>query len=131
MIGFINGCFDILHVGHIRMFNECKNKVNFLFVAIDSDERVRINKGNNRPFNNLSDRVEMLENIKPIDKVLTFSTDEELSNLVQNINPDIMMVGEEYKGENVIGSEFAKKLAFFGRIGEYSTTNISKNITSR
>ena len=90
-----------------------------------------INKGNNRPFNNLSDRVEMLENIKPIDKVLTFSTDEELSNLVENISPDIMMVGEEYKGKNVIGSKFAKELVFFRRIGEYSTTNISKNITSR
>lgn len=129
-IGFINGCFDILHVGHLRMFNCCKKQVDTLIVAIDSDDRIRKSKGASRPINCLADRVEMLENIKPIDEVLFFSSDEQLQEIVKKIQPDIMMVGEEYRNQNVIGSEFAKKLIFFRRIDEYSTTRTAKNIIS-
>ena len=130
MIGFINGCFDILHIGHIRMFNSCKEQVDTLIVAIDSDDRIRNSKGDSRPFNCLEDRIEMLENIKSVDKVLSFSSNRQLEQIVKKIKPDIMMVGEEYSNQNVIGSKFAKKLVFFRRIGDYSTTRTAENIAS-
>lgn len=130
-IGFINGCFDILHVGHVEMLNECKSNVNILVVATDSDDRIKKSKGKDRPFNTLEDRKKMLLNLKAVDLVLSFSSDEELENLVKCINPDIMMVGEEYKKEKIVGSQYAKKLIFFRRINGYSTTKILQNTSSR
>jgi rfaE bifunctional protein nucleotidyltransferase chain/domain len=129
--GFINGCFDILHIGHIEMLNECKSKVNVLIVAIDEDSRIKKAKGINRPFNNTEDRKKMLMNLKAVDVVFSFSSDEELKNLVKCLKPDIMMVGEEYKSKNVIGSQYAKEVKFFRRLSGYSTTKILQNTVSR
>jgi len=131
MIGFINGCFDILHVGHLEMFKECKKMVDVLVVAIDSDSRIRLNKGDDRPCNTLVDRKKMLMSLESIDVVFSFDSDSELSNLVKCLQPDIMMVGEEYKEKNVIGSQYAKDVKYFRRIDGYSTTKILQNSSSR
>ena len=122
--GFINGCFDILHIGHIRMLQFAKNRCDKLIVAIDEDSRVKKLKGLSRPFNNQNDRVEFLRAIRCVDDVRMFSTDKELIDLIKNISPDIMIVGSDYRNKNVIGSEYAKKLLFFERIGDYSTSKI-------
>ena len=131
MIGFINGCFDVLHIGHIEMFKECKKMVDVLVVAIDSDSRIKNNKGAKRPYNSMEDRKNMLMNLKTIDVVFSFDSDEELTNLIKCLNPNIMMVGEEYKNKTVIGSQYAKQLKFFRRLDGYSTTKILQNSLSR
>jgi len=128
---FINGTFDVLHPGHINLFKEAKDKGDFLFVAIDSDKRVSQLKGIDRPFNNQENRKFILENLKPIDKVEIFNSDDELKGLIKNYEPDIMMVGSDWKGKNIIGSEYAKQLIFFDRIGNYSTTKIIENFVDR
>lgn len=128
---FINGTFDVLHPGHINLFKEAKDKGDFLFVAIDSDKRVSHLKGIDRPFNNQENRKFILENLKPIDKVEIFNSDDELKGLIKNYEPDIMMVGSDWKGKNIIGSEYAKQLIFFDRIGNYSTTKIIENFVDR
>ena len=130
-IGFVNGCFDILHLGHIALFEFAKKHCDHLIVAIDSDKRVSLNKGPNRPINNALDREGMLRAIKYIDDVKTFSTDLELTNLVKLISPDIMIVGNDWEGKTVIGSEHAKQLKFFRKIDGYSTTKTVKDIGSR
>ena len=66
----------------------------------------------------------MLESIKHVDKVIVFETDSELRGLVYKLNPDVMIVGSDYKDKKVIGSEYAKSVEFFDRIGDYSTTKI-------
>lgn len=131
MIGFINGCFDVLHIGHIEMFKACRNLTDSLVIAIDSDSRIKKSKGLNRPFNNMEDRKKMLMSLEMVDIVFSFDSDLELENLVKCLNPDIMMVGEEYKDKNVIGSQYAKELKFFRRLDGYSTTNILQNTFSR
>ena len=131
MIGFINGCFDILHVGHIEMLKQCRGLTDSLVVAIDSDSRIKKNKGVDRPFNNMEDRKNMLMSLKMVDVVFSFNSDLELENLVKCLNPDIMMVGEEYRNKNVIGSQYAKELKFFRRIDGYSTTKILQNTSGR
>ena len=73
----------------------------------------------------------MLESIKYINNVFIFKNEFELQNLIKVVNPDIMVVGSDYKGKNVIGSEFASNLKFFERINEYSTTKTIRNITDR
>lgn len=130
MIGFINGCFDILHIGHLEMFKECKKMVDVLVVAIDSDSRIRLTKGDGRPYNTMIDRKKMLMSLEMIDVVFSFDSGEELTNLVKCLKPDIMMVGEEYREKNVIGSQYAKDVKYFRRLSEYSTTKILQNSSS-
>lgn len=128
---FANGTFDVLHFGHIELLNYAKSLGDVLYVGIDSDERVRQLKGLTRPIHNQKDRKFLLENLKAVDRVLIFNTEEELTELVKIIKPDIMIVGSDYKNKRVIGSEYAKQLLFFDRIDEYSSTKIIQGIINR
>jgi len=128
---FVNGTFDVLHPGHIRLLTYAKSLGARLFVAIDSDERVKQLKGLDRPINNVSERKEMLLALKAVDEVEIFSSDQELEMWINQIRPDIMVVGSDYRDKNVIGREFAKRLIFFERIPEYSSTSKIQNIASR
>ena len=124
---WINGCFDVLHRGHIELFKFAKENGDYLVVGIDSDSRVKILKGNSRPINSQEDRKFFLESIRYVDEVKIFDSAEQLTNSIKNLNPDVMIVGSDYKNKNVIGSEGAKRLIFFDRIGDYSTTKILEN----
>ena len=119
-----NGCFDILHRGHVELFKFCKSQGDYLVVGIDTDSRVKESKGTNRPFNSQEDRKFFLEAIKYIDKVVLFSTDNELGQRLVENNVDTMIVGSDWKGKKVIGEEKVNKVLFFDRIGTYSTTSI-------
>jgi len=123
-----NGCFDILHRGHIELFKYAKSLGDELVVGIDSDEKVRKDKGKNRPIVNLQDRMFMLQSIKYIDKVIPFDDTKELRDTIKWYRPNIMVIGADWKGKEVIGDMFTDKLVFFDRIGEYSTTKLSKYI---
>jgi rfaE bifunctional protein nucleotidyltransferase chain/domain len=121
-----NGCFDVLHRGHIELFKYAKSLGNKLIVGIDSDEKVRREKGKDRPINNVYDRKFMLKSIKYIDKVYIFDNKEGLEDKIEQILPDIMVIGSDWKGKNVVGEQYTDKLVFFDRIKGYSTTNILK-----
>lgn len=121
---WINGCFDVLHRGHIELFKYAKSLNSFVVVGIDSDSRVKQLKGSSRPINNQNDRKFFLESIRYIDKVVIFNSEDELRTVISMHSPDIMIVGSDYKDKKVIGSEYSKELKFFNRIGNYSTTNI-------
>ena len=127
---FVNGTFDILHRGHLELLNYAKSLGDYLSVAIDSDRRVREKKGLTRPIYNLEERKFFLDNLKSVNEVFTFDSDLELASIVNSINPDIMIVGSDWKGKKVIGSEYAKELVFFERIGDYATTRTIENIIS-
>jgi rfaE bifunctional protein nucleotidyltransferase chain/domain len=118
-----NGCFDILHRGHVELFKFCKSLGARLVVGIDTDKRVRENKGPDRPFNTEEDRLFFLEAIRYIDKVVLFSSDEELAQRLIENNIDTMVVGSDWKGKHIVGQEKVNKVLFFDRIGTYSTTS--------
>jgi len=103
-IVFTNGCFDILHVGHIRLLNDAKKLGDILVVGINSDSSVKKLKGENRPVNIESDRKTLLESLKSVDYVFTFDEDNPL-NLIKKIRPNILVKGGDYN-ENIIGSDF-------------------------
>jgi len=128
---FVNGTFDLIHSGHIHLLNYAKSLGDLLYVGIDSDERVREKKGSSRPINSLNERIFMLQNLKAVDYVLDFSSDEALEGLVKIIKPDIMVVGSDWKDKSVIGSYHAAELLFFDRIDEYSSTKIIQGIIDR
>tara|TARA_Y100000289_G_scaffold13804_1_gene12939 strand:- start:145 stop:543 length:399 start_codon:yes stop_codon:yes gene_type:complete len=121
-ISFVNGCFDVLHPGHIEMLKYARSSGDYLIVAIDSDRKVEEMKGPERPIFPQHDRALMLRAIRYVDVVHIFDTKEDLEQLLESIQPDIMVIGSDWKGKEVVGSQYAKSVRFFDRIGGYSTT---------
>ena len=128
---FVNGTFDLLHRGHLELLNYAKSMGECVCVGIDTDDRVKQKKGSSRPIHNQEERKFFLENLKSVDEVRFFSNDWELKNLVKSFEPDIMIVGSDWKGKSVIGSYYAAELIFFDRIGDYATTKTIQSIIDR
>lgn len=128
---FVNGTFDILHPGHIDLLYLASTYGDEFVVAIDSDRRVKEKKGDTRPINNEDTRSKILFHIKGVDKVFIFDSDEELRDIIKEYEPDVMMVGSDYKDREVIGSEYAKRLVFFERDTRYSSTKVIESIINR
>ena len=128
---FVNGTFDVLHLGHIALLNHAKSLGSTLFVGIDSDRRVSEKKGPSRPINTVFERQQMLLNLKAVDEVMIFDSDQELGMLVKQIRPGIMVVGSDWEGRPIIGSEFAKQLVYYSRINGYSSTQKIQDIIDR
>lgn len=123
-----NGCYDVLHIGHFRLFEQCRKIANELrcsfFIGIDSDNRVRKMKGEFRPCNTEDIRAESLLSIRGVDKVFVYDTDEELKNLIKKFRPHALVVGEEYRAKGVIGIEHAEAIVYFPKVDGYSTTRL-------
>ena len=128
---FVNGTFDLLHRGHIELLNYAQTQGGHVCVGIDTDDRVREKKGPTSPIHNQEERKFFLESLKAVDEVRFFSNDKELEGLVKSYQPDIMIVGSDWKGKSVIGSYWAAKLIFFDRIGDYATTKTIQDIIDR
>ena len=128
---FVNGTFDLLHRGHLELLNYASSLGDWVCVGIDTDDRVREKKGPKRPIHNQEERKFFLESLKAVNEVRFFSNDKELENLVKSVDPDIMIVGSDWKGKSVIGSYHAAKLIFFDRIGDYATTKTIEDIINR
>jgi|TARA_R100000353_G_scaffold94219_1_gene69129 D-beta-D-heptose 7-phosphate kinase/D-beta-D-heptose 1-phosphate adenosyltransferase len=124
---WVNGCFDVLHRGHYELFNYAKSLGDKLAVGIDSDEKVSKDKGANRPFNNINDRVYALQSLKAVNEVYVFNSRKELEDLIENYQPDYLVVGSDWKDKDVVGGHFAKEIVYFNRIEGYSTTSILTN----
>lgn len=124
----VNGTFDILHPGHLALLNYAKSLGDFLIVAIDTDERVKKLKGTNRPINNEFERKLLLENLKAVDEVQLFSSDEELLDIIKQCS--IMVKGSDYKGKPIVG-EGSIPIEFFERLDGYSTTEKIQYIVDR
>lgn len=128
---FVNGTFDLLHRGHLELLNYAKSLGDIVHVAIDTDRRVAEKKGPTRPIYNQEERKFFLENLKSVYKVHFFDSDFELESLINFIQPDVMVVGSDWKGKTVIGSMHAAELIFFDRISDYATTKTVQSIIDR
>lgn len=127
-IVWTNGCFDVLHRGHFEMLQYAKSFGEYLIVGIDSDEKVKKDKGADRPYNNFEDRKFALKSIKHVDDVVKFDTPEQLELIIKSIAPSTMIVGSDWKGKPIVGSRYAGDVKYFERISGYSTTNILDGI---
>lgn len=130
-IVFTNGCFDILHKGHIAYLNQAKDLGDVLVVGVNSDESVKKLKGENRPINNENDRAYLLENLKSVDYAIIFR-EETPYNLIKEILPDFLVKGGDWKEEDIVGSDIVKanggKVVSMNYIDNYSTSGIIKKI---
>tara|TARA_S200000501_G_scaffold341791_1_gene351424 strand:- start:2400 stop:2861 length:462 start_codon:yes stop_codon:yes gene_type:complete len=102
-IVFTNGCFDLLHVGHIRYLSKAKELGDFLIIGLNSDESVHKIKGKNRPLNNFDDRAKLLLALDMVDLVIIFD-EETPKNLIKEILPDILAKGGDYSLNNIVGA---------------------------
>jgi rfaE bifunctional protein nucleotidyltransferase chain/domain len=124
---WMNGCFDILHHGHFRMIEYAASLGDRLVIGIDTDERIKRMKGENRPYHTTFERLYNLTLIKGVDNVFVFNTDADLIELIRSYKPDIFVIGSDYKDKPIIGSDYVKEIRYFDRIEGFSTTNILEN----
>jgi len=128
---FVNGTFDIVHRGHLEMLNYARSLGNYVLVAIDTDSRVRQLKGSNRPINNQNDRKLLLYNLRSVDSVMLFDSDQELIHIIKEYDPHIMVKGSDYKDKPIIGAEYCKDIRFYDIVNGYSTTKKIQDIIDR
>jgi len=125
---FTNGCFDILHRGHLELLKYCKS-LGLVIVGLNSDESVKKLKGPQRPINNQEDRRFMLESCKFVDGVVVFDEDTPY-NLIKKVKPDIIVKGGDYSHDEVVGNDISE-VRIFKYIDGYSTTKTIKSIADR
>lgn len=120
---FTNGCFDLLHQGHIHLLNEAKKLGDILIVAVNDDASIKRLKGNTRPIETLAVRMQKLANLPVVDYIISFSEDTPL-DLIKQIQPTILVKGGDYKMENIIGKEYAIEVVIIPLLVGFSTTKI-------
>ncbi len=124
---FTNGCFDILHVGHVKYLQEAKSFGDILIVGLNSDASVRELKGPSRPVNTEDDRAYILAALDAVDYVVKFS-DDTPHELIKMIAPDVLVKGGDYEGKTVVGTEFSKVLKLVDFVDGKSTTKTIEKI---
>ena len=126
-IVFTNGCFDILHAGHVSVLEFSRAKGDVLVVGLNSDASVKRLKGPTRPVNKEADRALVLAALQAVDVVCVFPEDTPY-NLIKLVQPDVLVKGGDYKPSEIVGREFAKKVVRFALLKGRSTTNIIKKV---
>jgi len=126
-IVFTNGCFDILHIGHVKYLEKTKSFGDILILGLNSDESVQRLKGKNRPINPQNDRAYILASLEVIDYVVLFEDDTPL-DLIKLVQPDVLVKGGDYEGKEVVGQDIAKELKIVKFIDGKSTTNTINRI---
>ncbi len=124
---FTNGCFDILHVGHVKYLESAKSFGDVLIVGLNSDASVKRLKGQSRPINEQGDRAYILAALESVDYVVLFDDDTPYE-LIRLIKPDVLVKGGDYKDKKVIGTEFANELRLVDFVDGKSTTEVIKKI---
>ena len=133
-IVFTNGCFDLLHVGHIRYLSQAKKLGDFLIIGLNSDRSVKKLKGKDRPINSFEDRATLLSALNSVDLVIKFE-EQTPENLIKDIVPDVLVKGGDYNIEDIVGYQIViqnggqvKTLSFYDG---YSSTNYINKINKR
>ena len=120
---WVNGAFDVMHIGHIKLL-EHASSLGIVRVGLDTDDRIQQKKGPNRPVNTLKDRIDFMKSIKYVDSVVSFSSNKELEQRIQEWDADIMVIGDDYEYHEIIGNHLVNMISFFDKIKNKSTTKI-------
>jgi D-beta-D-heptose 7-phosphate kinase/D-beta-D-heptose 1-phosphate adenosyltransferase len=123
-----NGCFDLFHYGHLKLLEFASQQGEELFVGIDSDYKIKQKKGNNRPIIPQEQRIEIIKNLKFVNKVFVYDSNEELENTIRLVKPDRIVIGDDYKYQDVVGEKYAKEIIFFPKLDGISTSLIENKI---
>ena len=127
-IVFTNGCFDILHAGHVSSIEFAKSKGDILILGLNSDASIKRLKGPKRPINKQADRALVVASLGAVDAVCLFTQDTPLE-LIKLVKPDVLVKGADYKNKKVVGEQFAGKVVLFPLVKGRSTTNLINKIS--
>lgn len=126
-IGFTNGVFDILHIGHLSTLKTAKSHCDKLIVGVDDDDSVRALKGPTRPLQPAGHRAALIDALHMVDAVIIFNGDV-LDPLICGIAPDVLIKGDEYYGESVVGAAHADKVIYAPMVPGVSTTVLCRRL---
>jgi len=133
-IVFTNGCFDIMHVGHVRYLADARSEGDLLVVGLNSDASVRMIKGDKRPIVRQNYRAEVLASLGCVDFIVVFDEPDPLK-LIQTLKPDVLVKGEDWTEDAIVGAESVKsqggKIVRISFVEESSTTAIIEKILQR
>ncbi len=127
---FTNGCFDLLHAGHIYSLEKARSMGDFLFLGLNSDASVRRLKGPSRPINKAGDRALVLAALAAVDAVVVFSEDTPIK-LIKALRPDILVKGADYRNGIVVGAEYAGRVALVPLLKGRSTTGLAAKLSKK
>ena len=133
-IVFTNGCFDLLHYGHVKYLQDAKKKGDVLVVGINSDSSAKKIKGKKRPVVNEKDRLRLVAALESVDYVVLFKEDTPFK-IIKFIKPDVLVKGADWNKNNIVGKDFM--ISYGGRVSTikfvkgYSTSNLIKKIAKR
>lgn len=130
-IVFTNGCFDLIHIGHVRYLTEAKKLGDVLIVGLNSDDSVRRLKGSNRPITPQEERAEILDALKPVDIVVVFEEDTP-TELIKKVRPNVLVKGGDYTLEQIVGADLVKstggEVIVIPYVKDKSTTNLIEKL---
>jgi len=129
-IGFTCSCFDLLHAGHILMLKDAKEQCDYLIAGLQTDPTIDRPNTKNKPIQSLEERKIQLEAIKYIDEIIIYNTEKDLHTLLENISPDIRVLGSDYTNKKFTGQNLNIKIYYHKRNHNYSTSNLRKKISS-
>ena len=130
LIVFTNGCFDIIHAGHIHLLKQAKSMGDKLIVGLNSDLSVKRLKGPSRPVNCQADRQLILSAIRYVDQVIIFDQDDPM-DLIKSVNPDVLVKGSDYAHDDIVGAEFVTSRGGSVRTVDLILGKSSTNIIQR
>ena len=126
-IAFTNGCFDLMHIGHVKYLEDASRDNRVLIVGLNSDKSINRIKGPSRPIVIQKSRAAVLAALESVDFVVVFNEDTPYKTIAA-IKPDILIKGADWKGKSVVGEDLVKKMEFIKYVQGFSTTNIIEKI---
>lgn len=129
-VGFTCSCFDLLHCGHCIMLKDCREQCDVLIIGLQTDPTID-RKDKNKPVQEYEERMIMIQSIKYVDEVIEYSTEAELLELLKLLNPDIRILGTDWKGKEFTGYELPIDIHWHIRDHDWSTSNLRRRVYLR
>tara|TARA_B110001469_G_scaffold71676_1_gene68126 strand:+ start:273 stop:737 length:465 start_codon:yes stop_codon:yes gene_type:complete len=126
-IGFTCSCFDLLHCGHCIMLEDCKTQCDILIIGLQTDPTID-RKDKNKPIQEYEERKIMIESIKYVDDIIEYNTEVELLEILKELQPDVRIIGTDWKGKKYTGCELPINMYWHKRNHEWSTSNLRRRV---
>ena len=127
-IGFTCSCFDLLHAGHILMLKDAKKQCEYLIVGLQTDPTLDRPDIKNKPIQSLKERKIQLEAVKYINEIIIYDSENDLYELLKKINPDVRILGSDYKEKSFTGDDLDIEIYYHKREHDFSSKNLRKNL---